>query len=424
MQADHAHGPSDRLVVAAGTCPACVAGRAAASRVVAGLAAGQGPLPALCARHGQSFGLQAPREWLERLAAREARNWVEGRVPRRMEPCLACETERAAAAAVAATLAGSPEGENSDVCWRHLRAALVAAGPHAARTSLARAVRSQLEALAAELERYSLLLDYHYRDLPRGPEQEAWRRALLRFGPPESLAAIPSVMASRPVRVPDGVDDVGRVHALFLLGPGGCPVCAQARRVAATHLRWFLLDNYNSLATVLTLRRGGYCPPHAGLLWTLPVAQLSVTFEALVAAALVDLRAGVPPAETEGCPACRAADNAAVVAVADLRALWGVTWGREALAAGPTLCRPHALLWLDRLHGQGWADAARVWAAALQRSRDRGPAAVVDALWGGPSVPSPRDVHPRDEAMAHGRRTPGIAGGADCDGNGRGVGGR
>ncbi len=392
MQAEHAHGPSDRPAAAAGTCPACVVGRTAADRVVAGLAAAQGALPALCARHGAFLGQQAPREWLERLAAREASNWVEGRVPWRIEPCLACEAATAAAAAFAATLAGSPEGENSDVCWRHLRAALVAAGRHAARTSLARAVRSQLEALAVDLERYSLLLDYHYRDLPRGPEQEAWRRALLRFWPPESLAATPSVVASRPVRVPDGVDDVGLVHALFLLAPGGCPVCAQARRAAATHLRWFLLDNYNSLATVLALRRGGYCSSHAGLLWTLPVAQLSVTFEALVTAALADLRAGVPPAETDGCPACRAADNAADVAVADLQALWRVAWGRGALAAGPTLCRRHALLWLHGFHGPGRVDAAQAWAAALQRSRDRGAAAVVDALWGGTSVPPERDA--------------------------------
>ena len=410
-------------MVAAGTCPACVAGRTAASRMVTGLAATRGPLPALCARHGTLLGPQAPREWLERWATEEARHWVEGRVPRRMEPCLACEAQRAAGEALAATLAASPEDENSGVCWRHLRVALVAAGRHAARTSLARAVRAQFEVLAADLARYSLLLDYRYRDLPRGSEPEAWRRALLRFWPPEPLAAIPPQVASRPVRVPDGVDDVDLVHALFLLAPDGCPVCAQARRAAATHLPWFLLDNYNSLATVLSLRRGGYCPSHAGLLWTLPMAGRSVTFEALVAAALADLCVGVPPEETDGCPARRAADTAAVVAATDLRALCRVTWGHQALAAGPALCRPHALLWLDGAHGQGRADAARSGPARCGDRGIGGQPAWSMALWGSVSVPSQRDVYPPDAATLHGRRSPGPAEGSDRDRKGRGAGG-
>ena len=397
MPLDDALGSGGLMAGVVGTCPACAAGRTVAGRAVARLAAAQGPPPVLCARHGALLGQRASPEWLDRLAARTG---SEGRVPRRSEPCLACEAERAAAVAVAATLAGSPVAGNMGVCWRHLRVALAAAGRRAARTPLAHAVRTQLEALAVDLARYSLLLDYRYRNLPRGPEQEAWRRALLRFWPPEPLASPPQVVAGRPLRVPDGVDDVALVHALFLLAPGGCPVCAQARRAAATHLRWFLLDHYNSLATVLALRRGGYCPLHAGVLWTLPVARLSATFESLVAAALADLRGGVPRAETDGCPACRAADNAAAVAVADLRALWQVSWGRQAVVAGPTLCRPHALLWLAGLHGRAHEDAARAWAATLQGSRARGPTAVVDALWGSPAVPLPREVLPRDLATA------------------------
>ena len=102
--------------------------------------------------------------------------------------CLACqrvaETEEAMAAefvraleteAVARRYEGGP-----GLCMRHFVAALACEAAMPLRVLL-RAQRERLLPLLRDLREYLRKYGYHYRDEPRGAEQDAWLRALERF---------------------------------------------------------------------------------------------------------------------------------------------------------------------------------------------------------------------------------------------------
>lgn len=412
-------------------CPVCAAAwraeRSALSQLVGELPA---ETPALCAIHAQALRPLAPgavESWTGRLLLYEAERFagaLQSRGGRRAPFCLACRAGRAVAEAEVQALlrALASAGERAayakgpGLCRGHLRLALRLASGGGARESarwLADDARRRLAGLVAELDRYFELMDYRNRTRPKGVEQHAWRRALAFFWSPLPAPLTDQVpwQGSGPMNSPVPTwahSDMTDLRCLLLLRIPGCPACREARQAVAVHVRWLLVENYNSLPTIESLWHGGYCPAHARLLLDLDARQLSLTLLALARGEVADLESRWAAARPTGeCPACAAAQNAAEVVVDDLRHLWKKAAGRRVYEAAHGLCRVHTCLALGQL---GRAEAAWLRAAAadhLRRAAECGVGERIALLWSAPALPDRAAVCPpsgREWAVPIGRR--------------------
>jgi hypothetical protein len=399
-------------------CPVCAEERAAEREHVAAAAAAP-PVapPPLCASHAATLvdvagpGLE---EWATALLAREAERLASaaGEPPRqrrgRGTPCVACEAgARAAETALRRLLAdlGTPgarraHGLGPALCRQHLRLA-AALGPRrtAGALRLAGEARTRLSALAAQLDRYQELQEYRNRHVPKGEEQQAWKRALAFFWPPAPPRVVPPPPRRDPPPTPAWAEgDTVSMHCVRMLAQGGCPACREARHAAAVEVRWLLLENYNSEPTILALVRGGYCPAHARLLLDMDARQLCVTLLALtrIEIALLGRRAPARQPRRPGlCPACQSAATAAAVAIDDLRQSWRRPQARRFYEQADGLCRVHAE---QALGGLRAADAAWLRAAAagqFRRAVQGGRGDHPALLWSAPPWPGPDEVEPR-----------------------------
>jgi len=103
--------------------------------------------------------------------------------------CLACqrvvETEKSMAAELVRALEAEAVArryqDGPGLCMRHFVAAVLACEAEMPLRILLRAQRERLLPLLRDLREYLRKFDYRYRDEPKGPEQDAWLRALERF---------------------------------------------------------------------------------------------------------------------------------------------------------------------------------------------------------------------------------------------------
>lgn len=150
------------------------------------------------------------------------------------------------------------------------------------------------------------------------------------------------------------------------LRTSGCPLCRAACRGEERHTRWFFLENYYTLPTLLRLERGGYCLRHAARTASSERAeQLSATFQLLAQMEDHRLRAWrqrMPSGRLgkllrrdgnqcwlplrqcccPSCPACEAGATVLAAAILDLRKLLRTDEARRAYQANESgLCRAH-----------------------------------------------------------------------------------
>lgn len=152
----------------------------------------------------------------------------------------------------------------------------------------------------------------------------------------------------------------------------GCPLCRVAREAEQRYLRWFLLENYYTVHTLLRLTRSRFCCQHAAQLLTGWNDQLSSTFRFLAEAELLLLRQfrhklrqegrgilrrwkhrSLPKAaqidgQPEDCPACQSGSIATIAEVGQLLKHLATEEERTIYQSHEGLCRPHLWLVLSR----------------------------------------------------------------------------